>query len=247
LGPDGVITTVAGDGTLEPRAGASLGDGGPATAAVVRSPLGVAVDAAGNLYIASGVHQRVRKVNRERIITTVAGGGNQPLTEGASATAVALGFPVGLAVDRAGNLYIGDEGLNRILKVTPAGVISTVAGTGKAGLSGDGGAATQGEIRNPRGIAIDSAGSIFISDFGNNRVRKFSPEGMISTVVGNGPIGGGTVGTFGGDGGPATEAQLRGPNGIAIDGAGNVSIADQGNRRIRKVIGIAAPGLIAGQ
>jgi hypothetical protein len=125
--------------------------------------------------------------------------------------------------------------------------VSTIAGARTPGFSGDGGPATQAEVLFPRGIAVDSAGSIFFTDNGNHRVRKISPEGIISTVAGSGPAGAGSVGVFAGDGGPATEARLRGLFGIAIDAAGNVLFTDGGNRRIREVIGIAAPGLVAGQ
>jgi sugar lactone lactonase YvrE len=242
LDPQGRISTVAGSGPGGLGApGGFGGDSGPATAARFNLPLGLAVDAAGNLYIADSRNQRVRKVDPNGILTTVAGGGTAPFTEGAVATAVALSNPAGLAVDSAGNLFIGERGLNRVLKVTPAGIVTTVAGTGQSGYSGDGGPATQAQTNTPFGIALDRAGNLFFSDAGNRRVRKVSAEGIITTVVGNGTAG------SSGDGGPATEARFMQMLGVAIDGAGNVTIADNLAHRVRKVIGIAAPGLIGGQ
>jgi sugar lactone lactonase YvrE len=151
--------------------------------------------------------------------------------DGAVATTVALAAPRGLAVDKEGNLFIGDGSLNRILKMSPAGILSIVAGTGTF----------------PR-MAVDSAGSVYFADSGNNRVRKVNPNGIISTVAGSGPNFP-EPGSYAGDGGPATAARLWGGlgNGITIDAAGNLIFVDQGNNRIRKVIGIAAPGLIGGR
>jgi hypothetical protein len=155
--------------------------------------------------------------------------------------------PAGVAVDTAGNLYIGDRGLSRILKMSSGGLLTTVAGTGKAGFSGDGGPAAQAEIDTPLGMAVDRAGNLFFADNGNHRVRKVSADGIISTVAGSGPAGPGSVGIFAGDGGPATDARLWNVQSVAVDPAGNVLIADLMNRRIRKVIGVAAPGVIGGR
>jgi sugar lactone lactonase YvrE len=239
----GIITTVAGNGTR-----GFSGDGGPATAAELNNPQSVVLDAVGNLYIGDPANGRVRKVDPKGILTTVAGGGTGAVTDGAVATAVALGRPRELAVDGAGNLFIADGGLNRIFKVSPAGTISVVAGTGTAGFSGDGGKATAAQISGGfMDMAVDGAGNLFFADQINNRIRKISPDGTISTVAGNGPYGPGALGTFAGDGGPATSAQLWQPLGVAIDAAGNLLFSDANNVRIRKVIGIAAPGLVAGQ
>jgi sugar lactone lactonase YvrE len=239
----GIITTVAGNGTQ-----GFAGDGGPATAAELNNPQSVVLDAAGNLYIADPANGRVRKVDPNGILTTVAGGGTGAVTDGAAATAVPLGRPRELAVDGAGNLFIADGGLNRIFKVSPGGKISIVAGTGTVGFSGDGGKAPAAQLSGGfMGLAVVSAGNLFFADQNNHRIRKVSPDGMISTVAGSGPAGAGIPGSFAGDGGPATAARLWGPFGVAIDAAGNLLLSDPGNFRIRKVIGIAAPGLMAGQ
>src|SRR5207244_6397224 len=173
----------AGSGAVGTTSGSVSGDGGPATAATLNTPVGLAIDAAGSLYIADRNNGRVRKVTPSGIISTLAGGGKDPVSEGAPATAVALGSPAGVAVDRAGNLFIADRGLNRILKMSPSGVISLVAGTGKGGFSGDGGLATAAEISPfPGRLALDSGGNLYWGEGINHRVRKVSADGTISTV-----------------------------------------------------------------
>jgi hypothetical protein len=158
-----------------------------------------------------------------------------------------LNLPRNLTFDAIGNLLIWDAGLNRILKMRPDGKLSFYAGNGTAGFSGDGGPATAAQFTaNFLFMAADSSGSLLLADQFNHRVRKVSAEGLITTVVGSGPTGTNN-GAFSGDGGPATAARLWRVNGLAIDAAGNLYISDGTNNRIRKVIGIAAPGLIAGQ
>jgi sugar lactone lactonase YvrE len=247
IDPNGIITTFVGSGPIGSGNGGFAGDGGPATSALINGAQALAIDASGNLYLAESLNRRVRKVTQAGIISTVAGGGTAAVTEGARATEVALGALWGLATDSAGNLFIGDRTANRIFKMSPAGIMSIVAGTGKGGFSGDGGPATQAEINLPRILVADRAGNLFFADANNHRIRKVSPDGIITTVAGSGPAGQGVPGAFTGDGGPATEARLNMPAGLAIDAPGNLLIVDQGNNRIRKVIGVAAPGLIAGQ
>jgi sugar lactone lactonase YvrE len=237
----GIITTVVGTGKE-----GFAGDGGPATQAQIAGPQAVAFDATGNMYLADGRNKRIRKVDTNGIITTVAGGGTDPLKDGVQGTTVALGPTRTLATDTAGNLFFA-EGNNHILKVSPAGVLTLVAGTGTPGFAGDGGPAVQAQYNAPfPRMTVDSAGNLFFADFSNHRIRKVDANGMISTVAGSGPLFP-DPGSYAGDGGPATAARLWGPQGIAIDAAGNLIFADQGNNRVRKVIGIAAPGLIAGQ
>ncbi len=222
---DGSISTVAGDGTE-----GYSGDGGAATAAQLSGPSGVAVDGSGNLYIADSGNQRIRKVDADGAITTVAGDGTEGYSgDGGAATAARLADPSGVAVDGSGNLYIADRSNRRIRKVDVDGAITTVAGDGTKGYSGDGGAATAAQLSGPSGVAVDGSGNLYIADWSNQRIRKVDADGVITTVAGDGTYG------FGGDGGAATAAQLSSPSGVAVDGSGNLYIADRSNRRIRKV------------
>ena len=226
------INTLAGNGV----AGFS-GDNSPATAAMINSPYGVAADAAGNVYFTDRLNNRVRKVNAAGIITTIAGTGTAGYNgDNIPATDAQLFDPSGVAVDGAWNLYIADKSNNRIRKINASGMITTIAGTGIASFGGDNAAATLAAINNPRGVAADAAGNIFIADQANNRVRKINASGIITTVAGNGSIG------FSGDNAPATAAMLNGPYAIAADNAGNIYISDVDNERIRKV---SAAGIIA--
>jgi len=226
----GIITTIAGNGI----AGFS-GDGGPATSAELFFPYAVAVDRSGNVYITDPDQNIVRKVSAKTgIISTIAGtvyvAGYSG--DGGPATKAELNFPTGVAVDASGNVYIADANNNVIRKVSAAtGKISTIAGNGAAGYSGDGKLATAAELNGPGELTVDSSGNLYIADSGNSVVREVSAAtGKISTIAG-------TPGAFGysGDGGPATAAELWTPDGVAVDQSGNVYISDSQNYVVREV------------
>jgi hypothetical protein len=220
----GTIATVAGDGTCS-----YAGDGGPASSAELTFPQGVALDGAGNLYIADQGNCVVREVVGGTI-TTVAGNGTCSYAgDGVPATSAELNGPTGVALDGAGDLYIADRSNCRVRKVV-SGTITTVAGNGTCGYAGDSGPALGAELDVPEGVALDGAGNLYIADRSNCRVREVS-GGTITTVAGNGTCG------YGGDSGPATSAELNGPTGVALDGAGDLYIADTTNCRVRKVSG----------
>ncbi len=223
---NGVINTVAGKGTQ-----AFSGDNGPAVSAQLNRPFLIAVDISGNLYIADYGNNRIRQV-AAGVITTVAGNGTSGFSgDTGSAVTAQLHFPWSVALDSSANLYVADLPNNRIRRISASGVINTVAGTGTAGFSGDAGSASAAQLNQPSSVAADASGNLYIADSANNRVRKISSSGIISTVAGNGTAG------FAGDNGPATNAQLNQPLGVAVDSSGNLYIADAGNNRIRKVTG----------
>jgi len=229
---NGAMTVVAGNGTP-----GFSGDGGPAVSAQLNYPTGIALDGVGNLLIADSNNHRIRKITPLGVISTFAGNGTAGFSgDNGAATSAQLNFPNGVAVDANGNLLIADSSNYRIRRVTAAGVIDTIAGTGTSGFSGDGGSATSARLGYSAGITFDSAGNLFIAETSNNRVRKIDSSGVIGTVAGNGTYG------FSGDNGPAISARLASPNGVAFDGSGNLLIADAGNSRIRKV---ASSGLIS--
>ncbi|GAA4888175.1 hypothetical protein ACFPM3_18300 [Streptomyces coeruleoprunus] len=229
--PDGNITTVAGTGTA-----GFVSDGGPAVATRLHYPTGVAVDAAGNLYIADRHNHRIRKVTTNGIITTVAGNGNAGfISDGGPAVATPLNYPWSVAVDEEGNLYIGDTNNHRVRKVATNGNIITVAGNGNAGFVSDGGPAVATPLYHPFEVTVDAAGALYIADRYNHRVRKVSTNGIITTVAGTGTAG------YVADGGPAVATHLHYPAGVAVDKEGNLYIADTNNHRVRKV---SAGGII---
>jgi len=209
--------------------------GGEAISAPLVQPYQIAFDAAGNLYIADSGDELIREIMVNGVVNTVAGNGTQGFGgDNGPATQAQLDTPTGLAVDTAGNLYIADSNNNRIREVS-GGTITTIAGTGAPGYSGDGAAATAATLDSPAALAIDSSGNLYIADSNNECIRKIS-GGLITTVAGSGLQG------FGGDNGPATQAQLDTPAGIALDAAGNLYIGDTNNQRVRMVA--AGTGII---
>ncbi len=236
----GVITTYAGNGIAGYK-----GDGGAATSAELNQPTGLALDARGNLYIADSYNAVVREVNAATgVITTVAGGGTG--SGSGPATSEALEMPTGVAVDSAGNLYIADEAGNIVWKVSAStGDIAPFAGGNySAAKLGDGGPATSASLTGPEGVAVDQAGNVYIADTYDNRIRKVAAStGIITTVAGDGYGAGSYTGGYSGDGGPATSAELYFPWSVAVDGSGNLYIADNYNSVVREVA--AATGTIS--
>ena len=226
----GTITTIAGNGTP-----GYLGDGQPARQAELQFPAGIALDSAGNLYIADQSNNRVRKVDTAGIITTFAGNGNVVYSgDGVQANTTVVHEPGNVAVDSAGNVYISETSDDRVRKVDPTGIISTFAGLTKktAGFSGDNGPATAATLKGPRGLVADHFGNVYIADGQNSRVRKVDAAGIITTFAGID----GTASTPIGDGGPATSAFLGNVSDVAVDPAQNVYIAASASGpRIRKV------------
>jgi sugar lactone lactonase YvrE len=228
VNPSGIISTIAGNGTA-----GFAGDNGQATAAELSIPFDVVKDASGNIYIADYSNNRIRKINTAGIITTIAGNGTGSYSgDGGQATAAEIADPPGIVLDPAGNLYIADYLNNRIRKVATSGIITTIAGNGTAGYSGDGGQATAAEINNPVKLAMDNGGSIYLTEFVGHRVRRISTSGVITTLTGTNVAG------FSGDGGPATAAEISSPVGVTLDASGNLYLGDNGNQRVRKITGI---------
>jgi uncharacterized protein (TIGR03437 family) len=247
VAPGGIIQTVAGTGISS-----FSGDGGAAASAALFLPTDVATDSGGNLYIADYGNSRIRQVAQGNIQTVVGSKATAVIFDQAPATTIRLNGPTGLAVDSSGDIFIAEGGIGtgsglavgdyKIWKINGVGIVSTAAGNGIENYSGDGGAATAAQINTPSNMVLDAVGNLYIADSANNRVRRVSPGGVIVTVAGNGVAG------YSGDGGPATSAMLNSPEGLAADADGNVYIADTKNNRIRKllpsgtIIGIAGNG-----
>ena len=233
---NGTITTIAGNGV-----GGFSGDGGPATAAMLDCPTRIAFDGFGNLFIADQCNHRIRRVDRNGIITTVAGSGTPGAAlggfsgDGGPATAAQFKHPTAVTIDSGGNMYITDQLNNRIRRVDRSGTLNTVAGSGVAGFSGDGGPATAAALSTPGAVAVDAAGTLYIADNVNNRIRRVGPDGIIMTIIGSGAQ------SSTGDGGVASAATVNNAFGISFDPFGNLFIAESGGNRIRKVFNVA-PG-----
>jgi sugar lactone lactonase YvrE len=227
----GIITTVAGDGNA-----GFLGDGGAATSARLNDPKWVAVDQTGNLFISEDNNHRVRRVDTSGVITTVAGNGSSSVSgDGGLAVDAGIGTPYGITVDGNGNLFIVDTANNVVRRVDAVtGIISTVAGTGTVGFFGDGGPATSAEFDGPQQIAFDPGGNLYVSDTGNQRIRKIDLTGIITTVAGTGTRG------FSGDGGQAISAELSDPSGLVFDSSGNLFMTVY--HRIRKIAAGSSTG-----
>jgi sugar lactone lactonase YvrE len=227
VSPTGTITTIAGTGTA-----GYTGDGSAATNAELKNPTGVALDASGNIYIADGGNNVIRKINGSGIITTIAGTGTAGFSgDGGLATNATLDFPCCVAIDKNGNVLIADLLNQRIRKIDHTSTnINTIAGNGTSGFSGDGAAATNAELANPFGVAVDNSGNVYIADQFNDRVRMVTnTTKFISTIAGNGTA------SYSGDNGPATAAELDRPFSLSLDGFGDIYVADYSNNRIRRI------------
>ncbi|WP_396217240.1 T9SS type A sorting domain-containing protein [Flavobacterium sp.] len=224
----GVVTTFAGSG-------ASGFANGTAITAEFMSPSGVAIDGSGNIYVADVNNNRIRKITSAGIVSTLAGAGVPGFTDGIGATS-RFSFPKGVAVDGVGNIYVADTNNNRIRKITSAGVVTTLAGSGSSGFADGTGISAQ--FNSPNGVAVDASGNVYVSDGNNNRIRKITPSAVVTTLAGSG-IAGFADGT-------GSIAKFYSPNGVAVDGSGNVYVSDYINNKIRKITTAGLVSTLAG-
>ncbi len=240
---DNVVASIVGTATTtiagSYEATGESGDGGPATAATLDQPTALARDKTADVFIADTLDNVVREITPDGVIHLIAGNGTEGNRGefGGLAVRAELDSPQGVAVNSKGDVFIADTYNNIVREVTPRGLISTVAGNGSPGYRGDNGPAWRAELSFPTGLAVDSLGNLYIADSGNNVVRRVSTTGVITTVVGNfaADQASGGLGGFSGDGGPATAARLNAPQGISLDQAGDLFIADTFNNAIREV------------
>lgn len=225
ISAQGNITTIGGTG-----ANGFSGDSGLAVNARINRPTGLVIDGQGNVYFSDTFNHRIRRINPGGVVTTIAGIGIPNFTgDNGPAGNASLNFPQGLTLDQAGNLFVADTGNNRIRRITPDGIISTFAGNGANEYNGDNLAATSASLAGPSGVAVGPEGVIYIADTLNDRIRRVGPDGILTTVAGNGTRG------FSGDGGPATSSSLNLPRQVLIDSKGNLYISDSANQLIRRV------------
>ena len=225
--PAGVVTTLAGSGT----AGFADGTG---SAAQFDSPFGVAVDSSGTVYVGDAKNHRIRKITPTGVVTTLAGSGTAGFADGTGSSAQFY-FPAGVAVDSSGMVYVADSNNDRIRKITPAGVVTTLAGSGVAGFADGTGSAAQ--FNSPYGVVVDSAGTVYAADTYNQRIRKITSAGAVTTLAG---------GTAGSADGTGSAAQFNSPYGVAVDSSGTVYVGDLGNQRIRKITSAGVVTTLAG-
>src|SRR5579863_66128 len=222
----GIISTVAGTGVQ-----GYTGDGGPALSATLGRPVAMTFDVAGNLYYVDSVNQVVRRIDTNGVISTVVGNGVQAFSgDGGKATSASLAFPLGIALDSRGNMYVADANNNRIRMINASGIISTVAGGPSGGFAGDGGAAVNASLNIPSDVAFDSAGNLYIADAGNNCIREVNSAGVITTIAGTDNNG------FSGDGGSPAQAMLNYPWSVTASPAGTLYIGDMANYRVREIV-----------
>jgi streptogramin lyase len=227
IGPDGTVSTFAGTGIP--------GSGDGTDTATFNSPLGVAADKTGNVYVADYGNDLIRKITPAGVVSTVAGKAGVPGAKDGVDTAARFDLPESLAVDVSGNIYVVDNGNNLIRKITSDGTVSTLAGSGSAGKADGNGA--QASFNSPFGIAVDAAGNIYVADAGNNEIRKITPSGTVSTIAGNG--------TKGAKDDTGAAATFNTPSGIVVDAVGNIYVSDENNNLIRKITSAAAVSTFA--
>ncbi|HZS40559.1 MAG TPA: NHL repeat-containing protein [Polyangia bacterium] len=240
IAPSGATSTLAGNGTP----GFVDGTGGAGGTTELDNPLAVAVDGAGVVYVADSLNNRIRRVAPGGVTTTLAGNGTLGFVDGTGGASGTTEFhgPVGLSVDGAGDVFVADTYNSRVRRVAPGGATTTLTGNGAPGfVDGTGGASGTTELDTPYGAALDAAGNLYVGDSGNHRIRKVAPDGTTTTVAGNG-----TQGFFDGSGSASGLTEFNSPMGVALDGAGNLYVADEGNHRIRKVAPDGSTSTVAG-